>query len=95
MIAQIATRTVILTASIISGAIGGCYVFVFKHLANNDRHPKKKDIVFREVCEVTHEGLQKTLDAKFEGIKELMKERFDNLEELVKTNGHGNPRIRT
>jgi len=91
MIAQIATRTVILTASLISGAIGGCYIFVFKHLANNEKHPKKKDIVYRDVCKKEHEGLQKTLDAKFEGIEKIMKTRFDTLENLVRNNGHSKP----
>ena len=88
MIAQIATRTVILTATLISGAIGGCYIFVFKHLANNDKHPKKEHIVYRDVCDEKHEGLEKTLEAKFEGMKELMDTRFDILEALVRNNGH-------
>ena len=87
MIAQIATRTVIYTASIISGAIGGCYIFVFKHLSNNERHPNKKDIMFREVCAEK----QKNIDQKFDTIKEDLEE----IKGLIRNNGHSTPRIRT
>ena len=84
MIAQIATRTVIYTASIISGAIGACYIFVFTHLANSERHPNKKDIMFRDVCAEK----QKNIELKLDGIKEDLEE----VKNLIRNNGHSNPR---
>lgn len=87
MIAQIATRTVILTATLISGAIGGCYIFVFKHLSNSERHPNKKDVVFRDVCDER----QKNIETKFDNLKEDLAE----IKDLIRNNGHSIPRIRT
>ena len=67
----------------IFGAISGSFVLLWKYISGF-----KKSVQFKDVCEATHEGLEKTLDAKFEGMKQLMETRFDNLETLVKNNGH-------
>jgi len=74
----------------IFGAIGGVFVLLWKYISSF-----KKSVQFKDVCEATHTGLNKTLDAKFNGMERLLNEKFENLEELVKNNGHSKPRIRT
>ena len=87
MIAQISTGTIIGTATVISGAIGGCYVFIFRHIANNGRHPKKDDIMYREVCAEK----QKNIELKFT----IIKEDLEEIKKLIKNNGNSTPRIQT
>lgn len=68
----------------IIAALVGIYGFVLKHLANTDRHPAKKDIVFREVCKPQMDRLEDCMGKDIKALEKLMNQRFDNLERLIK-----------
>lgn len=70
---------------IVSAAIIiGCMATIAKHIINNERHPAKKDIVFRDVCEPKMKGLKDCLEAKIDGLTDLTKQGFESLKELIK-----------
>ena len=74
-----------------AGTLSGLVVVIFlKHLANNDRHPNKKDIVFKDVCEKT----QDCIEGKLDNIKDTVDERhkdtkkhLERIEDLIRNNG--------
>jgi len=71
--------------------IVGLFWAFYKHCSNTSRHPDKKDIVFKEVCEPKMKFLEDCITKDVAALKELMNQRFDSLERLVKNNG--TPRI--
>ena len=77
----------------VASIIIGLFYALYTHVSNTGRHPEKKDLVFKEVCEPKMKGLSDCAEREIKALKELMTQRFDNLEKLVR-NG-GNPKIRT
>jgi hypothetical protein len=65
----------------------GLFWAFYKHASNTGRHPDKKDIVFKDVCEPKMKGLEDCITKDVGALKELMNQRFDSLENLVKKNG--------
>lgn len=76
------TNEIVIVVS--SATIIACMATVAKHIINNDRHPAKKDIVFKDVCEPKMVGLRDCFEAKIDGLTELTKQGFDSLGELIK-----------
>jgi len=83
------------------GAVAGCYVCivgvvwkVFEHVYQKDRHPAAKDIVFRDVCEARHKGMDNTWQAelsamnmRIDDLKGEMQRGFAHLEGSIKASG--------
>ena len=73
----------------------GLFWAVYKHASNTDRHPAKKDLVFKDVCEPKMERIEDCMEGKLEGLEKLMNQRFDGLERLVRNGGNDPGRVRT
>lgn len=72
----------------IFGAIIGVYawvgkhqLWVSKHTSDNDIHPSKKDIVFKDVCEVERKGINDCI----EGEVRLFNEKIKSINEKIDT----------
>jgi len=71
--------------------LSGSMVIIFiRHLTNSDRHPQKKYIVYKDVCEKT----QDCIEAKLDSIKDTMNERhketkqdLKEIKDLIRNNG--------
>lgn len=87
-------KILITVAAIIAPIIVGLFWGLYTHSSNTDRHPAKKDIVFKDVCKPEMQRLEDCIEAKLDGFEKLMKQRFDNLESLVR-NGGKPPRVQT
>jgi len=84
------------TTAIITGVfillIGTVILAIAKHLANSDKHPCKKDIVFKDVCASEMTGLKdcfesevKSVNTRLEDLKVDVKNGFDDIKDLLKT----------
>jgi len=98
MTAQIDSQNLIWIVIGTFGAIGGAYMFLFRHLANSKKHPNKDDIVFRDVCEKT----QQVIHTEIKGQRDLVELKFTEvktdlgeIKDLIKNNGQSSPRIQT
>jgi len=87
-------KILITVAAIVVPIIVGLFWGLYSHSSNTDRHPAKKDLVFKDVCEPKMKGLEDCIEAKLDGFEKLMKQHFDNLEKLIRSNG-GPPRVQT
>lgn len=74
--------------------IVGLFYALYTHVSNTGRHPDKKDLVFKDVCEPKMKGLGDCAEREIKALRELMNQRFDSLERLVRNNGNP-PKIRT
>ena len=79
---------------VLGAIIVGTIFSITRHIINTDKHPCKKDIVYKDVCDTKHKGLDdciegkiNSLDQKFEIMREDMKEGFRDVKQLIK-NGH-------
>jgi len=72
----------------------GLFYALYAHASNTDRHPAKKDIVFKDVCLPEMKRLEDCITKDVGALKELMNQRFNSLEQLIR-NGGGPPKIRT
>ncbi len=79
MILAAATTTVIGAAIGIGTAIIGVYLWVARHITNSNRHPSRKDIVFKDVCESEKKRIEDCIESE----AKLSKERFDTLVKKV------------
>jgi hypothetical protein len=84
---------IVIVIPLISVVVGLFYA-LYTHASNTDRHPAKKDIVFRDVCLPEMKRLEDCAEKEIKGLKELMNQRFNSLEQLIR-NGGGPPKIRT
>jgi hypothetical protein len=87
-----------MTGTLITGALitmalafAGC---LGKHLINSQKHPCKKDIVFKEVCQSDMKGLEdcveseiKNLNNRITELKQDVKDGFAGLQNLIKNGG--------
>ena len=87
-------KILIAVLAVVIPVVVGLFWGLYHHSSNTDRHPAKKDIVFKDVCDPKMKGLQDCIEAKLEGLEKLVQQGFDNLESLVK-NGGKPPRIQT
>lgn len=60
-------------------ALVGLYGFVLKHLANTDRHPGRKDIVYRDVCDQKTRRLEDCIESEIK----LQREQLKSLEKTM------------
>ena len=79
-------RTAAVSAIVVPLGVGLFWAFN-KHASNNDRHPAKKDLVFKDVCEPKMKAIEDCVTKDINALKELLEQRFDNLERLVRNNG--------
>jgi hypothetical protein len=75
------------------GAVAVCYAGIlgivwkiFEHAYQGDKHPDKKDIVFRDVCETKHTGESRVWEAELkaansrvDGLKEQVEKGFSDI----------------
>lgn len=60
--------------------------WVTKHMTNSQKHPCKKDIVFKDVCEVKQDCIEneiKNVNNRLAELKTDMKEGFQEIKVLV------------
>ena len=60
--------------------------FTLKHAINGDRHPKKSDVVFKDVCDAERRAITDafmSMAKRIDDLKESNKDRFDRLENLI------------
>lgn len=76
---------------VIAPVIVGLFWGLYKHGSNTDRHPQRRDLVFKEVCEPMMKGMADGMNKDIGALKELMSQRFDSLEDLIKKNGGSHP----
>ena len=72
------------------GAIGGCYLFVFKHILKRDKHPCSSKLVYKDVCEKTQDCLEgeiKNVNKRLDELKGDLSKRFDRVEQLIINGG--------
>jgi hypothetical protein len=79
-----------MTEGIITGVaifvIGGIIATLSRHITNDDKHPSKKDIVFRNVCEVIHKGestQMKDINDKLDDHKRDYIREFAEIKDLI------------
>lgn len=68
----------------IFGAIIGVYTALNKHTSNPKKHVCSDDVVFRDVCDVRHKGLEDCIEAKLETLETKIDEGFKRVEGLIK-----------
>jgi hypothetical protein len=70
----------------IAAAFAGLFTWVLKHTVDNERHAKKSDVVFRDVCEQTQKRFEdhfKNIIERIDDFKENSKQSFAHLEKLI------------
>lgn len=82
----------IITGGLVGAGVMALFGFTLKHCVNGDRHPKKSDLVFKDVCTAERKRISESFDHVATRIAEMKsehKERFDRLEALIgKLNNH-------
>ena len=76
-------KLIALTVTPILGFIG----WVTKHITNSQKHPCKKDIVFKDVCDAKQDCIEseiKNINNRLDDIKADMKDGFGRVERLIK-----------
>ena len=76
-------KLIALIVTPILGFIG----WVTKHITNSQKHPCKKDIVFKDVCEAKQDCIEseiKNMNIRLDDIKADMKDGFGRVERLIK-----------
>ncbi|KKN73162.1 hypothetical protein LCGC14_0403350 [marine sediment metagenome] len=76
-------KLIALIVTPILGFIG----WVTKHITNSQKHPCKKDIVFKDVCEAKQDCIEseiKNMNIRLDDIKADMKDGFERVERLIK-----------
>ena len=71
---------------LIAGGIIALFAFTLKHSINGDRHPKKSDVVYKDVCDAQQRHIAETTTGILDRIRELKEDntkRFDRLENLI------------
>lgn len=65
--------------TIVAAIVIAALLTVAAHIANSDKHPKKQDIVFKDVCEAKEDclereikNLKETVDKGFTEIKAIL-----------------------
>ncbi len=61
--------------------------WVTKHITSSQKHPCKKDIVFKEVCDAKQDCIEseiKNVNNRLDELKTDMKEGFRRLESVIK-----------
>ena len=70
----------------IAGGIFALFGFTLKHSINGDRHPKKNDIVYKDVCKARRDSIAESLNMLADRVGEFKDDstkRFDRLENLI------------
>ena len=81
--------------SILSGIllfiITGAIAWIACHITNSEKHPCKKDVVYKDVCEVKSKNLEDCLEnevreskERYAELKEDMRLGFDEIKQLIK-----------
>jgi len=68
------------------GGLMALFGFTLKHAVNSDRHPKKSDVVFKDVCDAERRAITDafmSMAQRIDDLKESNKDRFDRLEKLI------------
>lgn len=78
----------------IIAALVGLFGWLLKHLSNSDKHPCKRDIVYKDVCKSERkrlddciEGAIKRSDERHAELKADMKAEFAEVKDLIRANG--------
>ena len=73
--------------TVVFSAIGGCYLFIFRHILKRDKHPCGSKLVYKDVCDKTQDCIEaeiKNVNERLGELKTDMKDGFGRLEELIK-----------
>ena len=78
----------------IIAAVLGLFWALYEHSTNSDRHPAKKDIVFRDVCAPEMKRLEDCVEIELRNVKfqiDKIDKKFDKhceeIKSLIRTNG--------
>lgn len=76
------------TTAIITGVaivlLAGAIVAVIKHISNSDKHPCKKDVIFRDSCEPKMERLEDCIEGAIDRANTQYENLTDKVDELKK-----------
>lgn len=73
--------------ALVSVPILGFVGWVTRHITNSQKHPCKKDVVFKEVCEARQDCIEteiKNVNTRLDDIKSDVKDGFRRLERVIK-----------
>lgn len=80
----------------ISAGLLGLIGWVAKHITNSQKHPCKKDIVYKEVCAEKHKGFEdcvereiKNLTKNFDDFKGDTHRHFKEVKDLIRQRNGG------
>ena len=69
----------------------GCIVTIAKHITNDKKHPDKAEIVFKDVCDIKHKGLEDCFESKISALNDKVetfrldvKTEFAEVKDLIR-----------